>query len=140
MNWGKGIIIVMGSFILFIGVLVSILIGQKVDLVSEEYYQNEIAYQNEIDAMQSATDFDSLKVMQKEEQLVFQFAKNVRPDSVVLKLWRPNDQKLDQSFSISGTEIFLIPINELKQGNYDVRCEYWMGGKNYLQKSKVRIN
>jgi hypothetical protein len=139
MNWGKGIVIVMGSFILFIGVLVSILIGQKVDLVSEEYYQNEIAYQNEIDAIQSATHFDSLKVMQKEQQLVFQFAKNIESDSVILKLWRPNDKKLDQSFSISGTEIFMIPINELQQGNYDIRCEYWMAGKNYLQKSKVRI-
>lgn len=139
MNWGKGIVIVLGSFIVFIGVLVSILIGQKVDLVSEEYYQEEIAYQNEIDAISSGNDLDSLIVSQKEGQLVIQFAKNIQPDSVIVKLWRPNDKKLDQSYTVTGTEVFLIPLKDLHQGNYDVRCEYWTGQKNYLQKTQVAI-
>ncbi len=139
MNWGKGIMIVMGLFIVFIGVLVSVLISRKVDLVTEEYYQEEIAYQSEIDAISSGNALDSLVISQKDEQLIIQFAKNIRPDSVVVHLWRPNDKKLDQSFSVTGTEIFLIPLKKLHQGNYDIRCEYWTDSKNYIQKSRVLI-
>lgn len=139
MNWGKGIMLVMGLFIVFIGVLVSILISQKVDLVTEEYYQEEIAYQNEIDALLSGNDLDTLIISQKDEQLVIQFAKNVQPDSVLLKLWRPNNKSLDQSFSVKGTEIFLIPITNLHKGQYDVRCEYWIDGKQLLQKQRVEV-
>lgn len=139
MNWGKGIMIVMGLFIVFIGVLVAVLIGQKVDLVTEDYYKEEIAYQQEIDAIYSGNELDSLVISQKDEQLIIQFAKNIRPDSVVVHLWRPNDKKLDQSFSVTGTEIFLIPLKKLHQGNYDIRCEYWIDRKNYIQKSRVLI-
>lgn len=139
MNWGKGIVIVMGLFIVFIGVLVSVLISQKVDLVSEAYYQEEIAYQTEIDAVSSGNDLDSLIVSQKDEQLIVQFAKNVQPDSVILKLWRPNDKKLDQSYTVIGTEVFLIPLKDLHQGNYDLRCEYWIEGKNLVQKTRVSV-
>lgn len=139
MNWGKGIIIVMGLFIVFIGVLVSVLAGQKVDLVSEEYYKEEIAYQQEIDAIHSAQLLDSLVISQKDKQLIVQFAKNMEPDSVVLKLWRPNDQQLDQSFSVTGTQFFLIPLNTLQRGIYELRCEYWTEGKRFLQKESVLI-
>lgn len=139
MNWGKGIMIVMGLFIVFIGVLVSVLAGQKVDLVSEEYYKEEIAYQQEIDAIHSAQLLDSLVISQKDKQLIVQFAKNMEPDSVVLKLWRPNDQQLDQSFSVTGTQFFLIPLNTLQQGIYELRCEYWIEGKRFLQKESVLI-
>lgn len=139
MNWGKGVMIVMGLFIVFIGVLVSILIGQKVDLVTEDYYRDEMVYQNEIDAISSGNTLDSLVVSQKDEQLIIQFAKNIQPDSVVVHLWRPNDKKLDQSYSVTGTGVFLIPLKDLHQGNYNLRCEYWLAGKNYLQKSQVSI-
>ncbi|MBX2949134.1 MAG: FixH family protein [Crocinitomicaceae bacterium] len=139
MNWGKGIMIVMGLFIVFIGVLVSVLAGQKVDLVSEEYYKEEIAYQHEIDAMHSAKLLDLLVISQQDGQLIVQFAKNIEADSIVLKLWRPNNQQLDQSFSVTGTHVFLIPLNTLQQGMYDIRCEYWTEGKNFLQKQSVLI-
>lgn len=139
MNWGKGIMIVMGLFIVFIGVLVSILISQKVDLVTEEYYQEEIAYQHEINAILSGNGLDSLTVSQKDEQLIVQFAKNIEPDSVVLKLWRPNNKQLDQSYSIQGTELFLIPLKDLQQGNYDLKCEYWVGKNVLIQKKQVVI-
>lgn len=140
MSWGKGIIIVMGLFIVFIGVLVSVLISQKVDLVSEEYYKEEIAYQDEINAVLSGNDLDSLIVSQKDEQLIIRFATNIQPDSVLLKLWRPNDKKLDHSYTVIGTEVFLVPLKDLNQGNYDLRCEYWIGSRNYIQKTKVLIS
>ena len=51
MSWGKGIAIALTVFILFIATLVTIIIRQKVDLVSEDYYTQEINYQQEIDGI-----------------------------------------------------------------------------------------
>jgi len=48
MNWGKGITIVMVAFIGFIITLVTILMSNKIDLVSEDYYQKEIKFEDEI--------------------------------------------------------------------------------------------
>ena len=50
MNWGKGIIIVMSSFVIFILTLVFILMSTRVDLTSEDYYKQEINFQKEINA------------------------------------------------------------------------------------------
>lgn len=140
MNWGKGIFIALGTFVVFIGVLATTLMRQNVDLVSEKYYVDEIAYQQEIDAIKSAQVLDSLIISQRDNQLVFQFDQNLNADSIALHLWRPNNDKLDQNYSISGTTTYLVPVTELEKGQYDVRCVYWKEGKNYLQKTSVKVN
>lgn len=140
MNWGKGIFIVLGAFVVFISVLATTLMRQKVDLVSEKYYVDEIAYQQEIDAIQSAKKLDSLLISQRDNQLVFQFDQKLDADSIALHLWRPNDDKLDQYYSVSGTKTYLVSLDDLQKGQYDVRCVYWKEGKNYLQKTSVKVN
>ncbi|NID10699.1 FixH family protein [Fibrivirga algicola] len=49
MNWGKSIVLVFIVFAGFIGSMVYLMVSQRVDLVREDYYQDEIAYQKQID-------------------------------------------------------------------------------------------
>lgn len=139
MNWGKGIAIAMASFIIFIVVLVSILVSQKVDLVSDKYYQKDMSYQTEIDALELGKELDSLIIAQKNNQLTIQFATNLKSDSIRLNLWRPNDEKLDRSYLVTGTNLFMIPLKELQKGNYEISCEYWISNKKRIQKSNIFI-
>jgi hypothetical protein len=56
-NWGTGIVIAIGLFMTFILVLVyKMTVDQKYnhDLVVEEYYKKELAFQEEIDAEKNA--------------------------------------------------------------------------------------
>jgi len=140
MNWGKGVAIVLGLFIIFIGVLAFTLIRQKVDLVTEDYYKEDMAYQQEIEAFDAGKNLQKLEISQRNDQLILQLDTNIAWDSVTVHLWRPNDKNLDQSFTVSGTNIFMIPLNTLKHGNYDVSCQYWKNGKRSTQKSKVWID
>jgi len=140
MNWGKGVAIVLGLFIVFIGFLAFTLIRQKVDLVTDEYYKEDMAYQGEIDALDAGFKLKELQVSQRNGQLIVEFDQNITSDSVIIDLWRPNDKKLDKSFSVKGTHLFMLPLQEIESGSYELRCQYWKDGKKSTQKTKIWID
>jgi hypothetical protein len=49
MSWGKGIILVFVVFVLGIGVLVYRSMTKNIDLVTTNYYEKELKYQEQID-------------------------------------------------------------------------------------------
>ena len=49
MSWGKGIILVFVVFVLGIGVLVYRSMTKNIDLVTTNYYEKELKYQDQID-------------------------------------------------------------------------------------------
>ena len=53
-SWGTGIWAVYGLFVLMILGLVGMSIVQKIDLVSDDYYEQEIRYQGKIDKINNA--------------------------------------------------------------------------------------
>ena len=53
MNWGLRIIILYLSFVALIVTLVSLCMGRKVELVSKDYYKQELEYQGKIDAIKN---------------------------------------------------------------------------------------
>ncbi|MGB1317661.1 MAG: FixH family protein, partial [Flavobacteriales bacterium] len=60
MNWGWGISIFYGSFVVFMLGMVTLAFQQDFDLVADDYYEQEIAYQGRIDQMNNAAE-DSQK-------------------------------------------------------------------------------
>ena len=65
MNWGVGIAIVYILFVVGMLTLVFKSRSQKIDLVTENYYQQELAYQEEIDAKQRVEDSGCMPVIHK---------------------------------------------------------------------------
>ena len=53
-SWGKRIAILYIGFVALIGVMIALSMGQKVELVSEDYYDKELVFQNKIDEMNNA--------------------------------------------------------------------------------------
>jgi len=49
MSWGKGIILVFVVFVLGIGILVYRSMTKNIDLVTTNYYEKELKYQEQID-------------------------------------------------------------------------------------------
>ncbi|MFZ8343681.1 FixH family protein, partial [Staphylococcus aureus] len=54
MNWGYKLLLAFISFALIIGILVYKSINTKYDLVSTEYYKDELRYQDKIDGSGNA--------------------------------------------------------------------------------------
>jgi len=64
MSWGNKLVLVFIVFGLFIGVLVYKAMNTKSDLVSKEYYKEELKYQEKIDGMNNAAKLSAVKIEQ----------------------------------------------------------------------------
>lgn len=138
MNWGKGIVIAMSLFIVFIVVLVIGLMSQRVDLVSEDYYKKEINYEEELTAMKNAEALDSkIELRLQKEFILVQLPEEGDFKTIEVRLIRPDDNKLDKTYPIKGTRTFLIERKDLVKGTYDIEIHYEMEGKHYLQKKTI---
>lgn len=135
MNWGKSIVLVFVGFALFIGTLVTVCMKQEMSLVSADYYQQELDYQNQIDRIENTSALkvrpsitiahDSLKLVYNNLNLV---------TSGTLKLTRASSARHDVSFAISrgeNTDKITFPLSNLPRGRYKGSFEWVMDGKEY---------
>ena len=139
MNWGRGIALALALFIGFIATLITILISQKVDLVSEDYYAQEINFQQEIDGIKAGNDQLAMTFTKKNDQLVVNVPMETDSKNITFHFYRANDNALDKTFELQNSKMLLIPIKELAKGNYSVRAEYTIQGKQVIQKYELTI-
>jgi hypothetical protein len=140
MNWGKGIIVALALFVGFILFLVITLMRQDVDLVSEDYYKQEIDYEARIQKEQNGLNSTAkIKIVDQKSFVIIQLPDSIALTNVLVNLKRPNDEKLDKSFKIEGTKTFMLPKASLEKGKYDLTIEYTMNKKDCLLQQKIII-
>ncbi|XOV68769.1 MAG: FixH family protein [Fluviicola sp.] len=139
MNWGRGITVALVMFIGFIVTLGVILMRQNVDLVTEDYYQQEINYETQISAESNAKKLEEQPSFMQDDNYFIVKVPDGKFNQIVLELKRPNNSDKDLSFDIVGTKMFMVEKNELEAGQYGVVLRYDFDGKPCLQKSSVFI-
>lgn len=141
MDWGKGILLTIIAFVGFILTLVIISVRQDdIHLVTENYYEKEIKYQDQIDRETSAASLTR-------EVLVFDSqAKTVVLDLPVgakgnLQLFRPSDARLDQELSLDILEEgkTTVPLEKLKSGYWKVQLTWTENGVDFYQEKKISL-
>jgi hypothetical protein len=140
MNWGKGIAIFLVLFIGFILTLAIILMQANTDLVGEDYYIKEIAYEDEIVAESNAQKAGAKIETEVSEEGLFIHIKNIEsPEDVTIHLLRGNDQDLDVSVQGDGAATF-IERSELVVGKYILTITWKNGDKSYQIKKDIWVN
>lgn len=140
MNWGKGIAIALGGFIIFIVILATIMMTSNVDLEAEDYYQQEVAYQQEIDALKNAHALDEkVEISQHEEHVMIVIPDSLNCTDISVQLRRPNNDNLDRDYTPQNSKTILIPKEDLKAGLYKVLISYKVGEELFLQKSNITV-
>ncbi len=143
-NWGTGIVM---AFIAFIAFIMYFVIRMNTDdhsdheLVTKDYYKQELAYQKQIDAEQNAVAKDArLKVTKSAAGLVIQFPEKYNPQEITgtVSLYRPSNRHLDVDFpiSLSNTHL-LIPDNQLVDGRWDIDIAWEHKGTRFLHREKL---
>jgi len=137
MNWGKKIAIFIIIFILANIAFVLFSYFNKLELVTDNYYQKELLFQQEIDKANISKEIsDSILVMNIKNGIRLSF-----PMSVVLKssegtisFYKPDNSskdfrlKLDMDSSYAQT----IPLSLLSKGLWRIKIEFTDGENNYL--------
>ena len=127
MNWGKGIIIAMAAFVIFILTLVFTLMSNRVDLTSDDYYKKEIGFQDEIEAQRLGQKFDrKLIIQQSKNSIFFKFTDSIPAKIGTIEFNRPSDQKLDKTIVWKGEQMILSK-NLFQKGLYHLTLEFIQG-------------
>ena len=143
-SWGTGIVLAFVAFIIFIlyfVVLASTKNQANHDLVTREYYKEELAYQQEIDAQQNALKYARNTTFTKtEEGLMITLPEEFNFDNTqgIVSLYRPSNKQLDFDLpvSLSNTHL-LIPDKRLVDGRWDIRISWKDKDQNYLIKQSI---
>lgn len=143
-NWGKGLVVGMISFMVFILYLVITMSTDKKyshDLVTEEYYAKEMAYQEEIDQETNLKTLSNQIIGKKTiEGWLISFPEEIHQTNSkgTVFLYRPSNQKLDFEvpFVLSGSNL-LIPDNRLVDGRWNITIQWETEGVPYLYKKSI---
>jgi len=140
MNWGKGIAVFLILFIGFILTLAIILMQANTDLVGEDYYKKEMAYENEIIAESNAKKAGAKVIAEVSEEGLFIHIKNIEsPEDVTIHLLRGNNQELDVSLKGDGAATF-IERSELVKGKYILTTTWKKEETPYQIKKDIWVN
>ncbi|MEM8998956.1 MAG: FixH family protein [Bacteroidota bacterium] len=143
-NWGTGIVIAFVGFIAFILYFVVRTVTDdraNHDLVTDEYYKQELTYQDEIDAEELASEKNAqLKVTTAKNGLTISFPEQFDVKKITGKvfLYRPSNRHLDFNFpiSLSNTHL-LIPDDSLLDGRWNITVKWHYAEKTFLHKQKL---
>lgn len=142
-NWGTGITVALVLFMGFIVTLVVIISGKSVELVSENYYDLEINYEDRIIATSNGQEFkDSIDITQFNGNVFIQFPNqfNSKNTKGQVHLYRANDVAMDvkMPFDQLKEHQIIIPESDISKGKYQVQIS-WKNKKNnyYIAKSII---
>ncbi|HTO38909.1 MAG TPA: FixH family protein [Brumimicrobium sp.] len=140
MNWGKGIAITLGMFMVFIIILTAIKISKVNDLEHENYYDREIAYESEIQAQRNAKSLGLIEISDEDEEfLILRLPEGVEIKRVEIILLRLSDKSLDREYVFENTQTILIPKKELVNGLYKLDVLYQIDNESCLIRRDVMI-
>lgn len=138
MNWGKGLLIGMICFMGFIITLVTVLMQQKIDLVTDNYYVKELDYDNTLSAQNNYENSGAIiKAHVANGSLMLEIPPVFQEDSIHAYLFRPNDATRDLSWSFKAKEHFSIPVNQLPGGRYELTLTGTCRGKGFQSKHQL---
>ena len=135
MNWGYRIVLAFALFITFIVSMVVYVSTKGADLVAEDYYVQEVNYQDIINAKINSVDLkEQLKITQDAQKVVVFFPKGVSQNiEGTIHFYHPQhtDKDLVKSITLSEEKIQSIDKINLSKGNYTVKLFWKEGNKSY---------
>ncbi len=143
MNFGKWIVVSFIVFAVFIGVLVTVCMRQNIDLVSKDYYKEELAYQNQIERLNNTDRLSQKPIVQMMENNILQIKLNQSEEiqSGELILFCPSNSKMDRKFKLTAStgESNFIELTGLDKGMYKAKLHWTMNDKEFYVEEVINI-
>jgi len=119
--------------------LVYLTFQQNVDLVTENYYAEELVYQQRINAINVASQ-TQVNWQQQNEELLVSFPSNQFISSATVHLFRPANQIYDRVVEVEGTTEASVSVAELPSGYYRLKMEWISEGITYYKEEQIYLN
>lgn len=143
MNWGWKLATGSALFMAMIIYFVVQSFNNKTQLVSENYYEEELKFQEQIDAQKNASDLnDKLFVKQDGPQIIIDyptfFSNNICEG--MIHFYKPSNENHDKKikFSQSGGQQ-IVSADKIMPGRYQVKFDLLANGKKYYYEKSIKI-
>jgi hypothetical protein len=143
MNWGAKIALLYAGFVALIVALVAGSMRQDFDLVTPDYYGQEIKYQQVIDAGKNQAALSSPVSIHANEMAVTiefptEFAEKVLKGNI--HFYSPVNAAWDKTININtSNNAMTIQRSELKTTNYTIKLDWEADGKKYYQETTINL-
>jgi hypothetical protein len=142
-NWGYGLTIVFIAFASNVGFLVYKCTQEKFDLVSADYYNEELKYQDKIDGMQNAKQLSAVQLVQTGDVISLQLPKELNGHALTGQVWLycPANAALDYKapLQVNDEGIMLIDKKKLADAKYTAKITWEAGDTKYYNEQSLII-
>lgn len=141
LSWGVGITLsIIGFLVVSVGTII-FSFSEDVNLVRDDYYEQEIVYQqqiNKIKRTEALSEQLEIKVINSTISLNFPSMFNSESISGIITLYRPSDRKDDLMIPISvdTTNTLLLTTKTMSKGLWRVKVD-WIADNNTYYNEKI---
>lgn len=135
MNWGWKITAV---YVLFAGSMIGLVVmatSQRVDLVSKDYYKQELHYSDQMEAMRNAEGMDQpIEIFTDERVLMIRMPKSIPVGTKVDLYWYcPFNAMHDrhETLSVSQDDVMRWDVRDTPSGRYELRLQWMVGDRKF---------
>ncbi len=144
MNWGKGLALALAVFAGLMTWFVIMSLRNPEPLVTEEYYEEELKYQQRIDNTERSNELSALvrmDVMRDAVHLFFPKELHAIAITGELTLQRPNDPSGDLVLQVAtdSTGSYHNALVRLVPGRYNALLEWGAAGERYYTEEKLVV-
>jgi len=144
LNWGAKIAVLYIGFVILIVTLVTMSMKQDFQLVSKDYYEREIKYQDVIDAGRNQASLSSpVTFLADEEAVVITLPEEFSGKAVKgnVEFYAAANAKWDASFDLRliGNTL-AIPRMDLHHTSYKVKISWEAEGRKYYQETMLNLS
>ena len=144
LSWPVGIVIAIAAFVIFILSFVykaTFVPAYDHHLVSDDYYKDEINYQQEIDKLNKAAELkQNITYKKVASGLLISFPSEFEASQIkgTIEFQRLSNEKIDFQLPIQLITNDLVISNEkLIEGRWNVKIEWTVNNNTYLFKEKI---
>ncbi len=143
-HWGAGLAVVFLIFAVGILIMVRISMNREVDLVSDDYYQQELLHQDQIESQQRSNNLSehtSIRVTPSAVSLKLPRTFSSDSTSGTLTFYRPADRHKDfvVALKLDSTNTQLVPTSSLQKGLWRLKVRWARNRQDYYHEEAIVI-
>ena len=143
MSWGNKLIVVFIVFAILIGTLVYKCTQANFELVTKDYYGDELKFQDQIDGVNNANKISSVVIDQAGADLSIQLPKELNGKKIDGQAWfycpnnSVNDRRIPLNINSEGE--MLIAKSELAKTKYLLKLSWNAGNEKFYDEQNIEI-
>jgi len=147
LNWGWSIIIVFALFVIFILAFVYRASQEKLEFVTDNYYEKELKFQDQINTEKNSLALsEDIKVnlLQQEKMIKIKYpdAFDTAKISGDIIFFKPDNSGFDFNVPVKcdGKHCQQINSSKMQHGRWNVKISWMAEGKPYYYEERILIN